>query len=581
VSPRKASDLTVTDQFCGAGGSSIGATRKGIRVRMALNHWKLAIETHNTNFPDTDHDCTDISACDPRRYPSTDVLITSPECTTHSPAGGSRHRIKPQRDLFIPSSDDDAATQRSRATMWDVPRFAEFHDYNIIIAENVVEVLRWPLFQDWLRVMGTLGYAHKVVCLNSMFCHPTPQSRDRVYIVFWKKGNRAPDLEFRPAARCYRCEKEVRARQTWKNGRTVGKYRTQYVYTCPKCRHEVQPYYFAALNALDLSLPAQRIGDRVRPLRPRTLERIKFGLEKYGNRSLFVQVNHKSGLDCRVRSGMEPGFTQSASNVHGILRPAFLVEVANTHSNARGIKGLDDPHPAQTTQTSSALVNLPFLTTAGSRDSDASAIDAMPTQTGSERLAVAGAPFMLNGHMSRRVYGLDAPLATQAASREHDSVVIPPASVVTLREHSTPTALDDSLTTVCTGGGHMLVQGAALLTLRDSRGVGYLLRELDKAMGTQVGSCTQDALISKAPFIVSHYGTHNTSPIDRPIPVEDCYFRMLQPDEIGAAMAFPGDYIVLGNKRDKVKQFGNAVTPPAMEWLIGQAAASLHPERAA
>lgn len=85
---RKKSYITVTDQFCGAGGSSIGATQAGAEVRLAMNHWKLAIETHNTNFPNVDHDCTDISAVDPRRYPSTDILITSPECTNHSLAKG-------------------------------------------------------------------------------------------------------------------------------------------------------------------------------------------------------------------------------------------------------------------------------------------------------------------------------------------------------------------------------------------------------------------------------------------------------------------------------------------------------------
>lgn len=75
--PQKNSYLTVTDQFCGAGGSSQGVrrlserTNGGIEVKLALNHWALAIETHNTNFPDTIHDCTDISAADPRRYPST------------------------------------------------------------------------------------------------------------------------------------------------------------------------------------------------------------------------------------------------------------------------------------------------------------------------------------------------------------------------------------------------------------------------------------------------------------------------------------------------------------------------------
>lgn len=50
--------------------------------------------------------------------------------------------------------------------------------------------------------------------------------------------------------------------------------------------------------------------------------------------------------------------------------------------------------------------------------------------------------------------------------------------------------------------------------------------------------------------------------------VEDCGFRMLQPHEVLAAMAFPKDYKVLGNKREQVKQLGNAVTPPSMEILM-------------
>lgn len=53
----KDSAITVTDQFCGAGGSSQGARKvlesKGGKVAVAMNHWKLAIETHNTNFPET------------------------------------------------------------------------------------------------------------------------------------------------------------------------------------------------------------------------------------------------------------------------------------------------------------------------------------------------------------------------------------------------------------------------------------------------------------------------------------------------------------------------------------------------
>lgn len=52
----------------------------------------------------------------------------------------------------------------------------------------------------------------------------------------------------------------------------------------------------------------------------------------------------------------------------------------------------------------------------------------------------------------------------------------------------------------------------------------------------------------------------------------DCYFRMLDPAEVAAAMAFPDGYIpVIGyTKRDRVRLAGNAVTPPVMAWIIGR-----------
>jgi DNA (cytosine-5)-methyltransferase 1 len=52
------------------------------------------------------------------------------------------------------------------------------------------------------------------------------------------------------------------------------------------------------------------------------------------------------------------------------------------------------------------------------------------------------------------------------------------------------------------------------------------------------------------------------------IDVNDVYFRMLEPLEIKCAMAFPADYVMLGNRREQVKLSGNAVTPPAARDLI-------------
>jgi len=78
----RSSYLTVTDQFCGAGGSSLGALAAGLEIRLALNHWQLAIDTHAANFPEVDHVCEDVSAVDPRRYAATDISSPAPSAPT-------------------------------------------------------------------------------------------------------------------------------------------------------------------------------------------------------------------------------------------------------------------------------------------------------------------------------------------------------------------------------------------------------------------------------------------------------------------------------------------------------------------
>lgn len=44
--------------------------------------------------------------------------------------------------------------------------------------------------------------------------------------------------------------------------------------------------------------------------------------------------------------------------------------------------------------------------------------------------------------------------------------------------------------------------------------------------------------------------------------VQDCLFRMFEPTEVAAGMAFPADYIWDGTRRARVRMAGNAVTPP-------------------
>ena len=50
--------------------------------------------------------------------------------------------------------------------------------------------------------------------------------------------------------------------------------------------------------------------------------------------------------------------------------------------------------------------------------------------------------------------------------------------------------------------------------------------------------------------------------------VYDSEFRMLEPYEVKRGMAFPGEHVLLGNKREQVRMVGNAVTPNAARDLI-------------
>lgn len=333
---------TWTDFFCGSGGSSTGiASIKGAEVKMAANHWGLAVETHNANHPSTDHVCADISQYDPRRFPRTRFGWFSPSCTNHSGAKGKKRDY--QGDLFEEYVPDEAA-DRSRATMWDVPRFSEFHGYDYVIVENVVEAALWNQWPAWLMAMQCEGYNFRVVYLNSM--HATngglgaPQSRDRMYVVFWKKNMPAPDFAkwTRPMAYCGSCDMQVRAVQAWKNPeKQWGRYNRQYVWRCPNvaCRNaQVTPAVLPAAAVIDWSLPGERIGDRDKPLSAKTMTRIEHGLAR-AFEAMLVPVEGREGK--AAASAMDPMRTMTTRAETGLCLAPFIAELRGGGSLSRPI----------------------------------------------------------------------------------------------------------------------------------------------------------------------------------------------------------------------------------------------------
>ncbi|MFI0915223.1 DNA cytosine methyltransferase [Streptomyces abikoensis] len=298
--------ITFTDIFCGAGGSSTGLVAAGLELRLAANHWARAIETHSANHPGADHLCADINNYDMRRLPRTDLLWASPICTEISPAGG-RKRTRGQMALQLEEDGHvpDAAWERTRATAYDVIRATEVHRYKAVLCENVLEfVTDWELFGWWRSGMEMLGYNSQVVSVSSAHIGgednlPAPQWRDRIYVVFTRKGIPLPDLRPQPAAWCPECCENVLAVQTWRNGRRVGKYKQQYDYRCPnsRCRHTlVEPYVRPAASIIDWSNLGVRIADRpsagLRPLAANTVQRIRAGLDLLGQQRMVLTVNH-------------------------------------------------------------------------------------------------------------------------------------------------------------------------------------------------------------------------------------------------------------------------------------------------
>lgn len=480
--------VTATDLFCGAGGSSTGIKAAGAEVLLAANHWRLAIETHATNHPTTDHDCADLRATHPSLYPRTDILWASPECTNHSLAKGRRRKLLHQLDLWG-EERVDPAEERSRATMREVVEFAAYHQYPVVIVENVVDIRHWAHYDSWIAAMHNLGYDHRALYLNAQFMG-VPQSRDRIYVVFWKRGNRAPDLDFCPTAHCDRCG-DVQAVQSWKSQRRQwGRYgkNGQYLYCCPTCGQVVRPAHTPAWMCIDWSLPAERIGDRARPLKAKTLQRIRVGIQKFA-------------------------------------RPV-VIDTSGWGVNGSGYTmPVDGPLNTQTTRQSFALVCPPFLSSQHDN----------------------------HDGTSTRVRSLDDPLPCVTTMNNEQQLVVPP---------------------------FQLFMQAGLLT-----------DPLDEPLHTVVASATQTWLVHP-PLVASYYGAAWTyASVDEPTPtittvqrqalivpdevIDATGFRMLEPHELKAGMSFPEDYIVLGNKREQVRQIGNAVCANVAQWIAERAIQSL------
>lgn len=391
--------IHVMDLFCGAGGTSSGALAAieddlGHRARLtAINHWNVAIQTHTANHPEANHLCVNLDQVNPRNLGyeprQLDLLWASPECMHHSRARGSQ-----------PVND------QSRATAWCVTRFAEALQPGVILVENVPEFLDWgpvgasgqrlqsqkgKIFRSWVTTLRSCGYRVDWRLLRAAD-YGDPTIRKRLFIqavrgsrkIVWPEPTHVPN----PEAQLFD------GRLPWRTARGI----------------------------INWDHPTESIFTRPRPLKEKTLRRIKAGLFKYGlapflvpqhrghetrdlDRPLqtvvgnatgeglcvpfLVKVNHGNGDDLngdmrRAKSLDEPLPTLTAKNGWGLAKP-YLIHLRGTS----GAASLDEPAPTVTGGGRHLGLVQPYLTKFYSTATCGQSLDEpLHTVTTKDRLAL-------------------------------------------------------------------------------------------------------------------------------------------------------------------------------------------------
>lgn len=319
--------LHIADLFCGAGGTSTGAVEAaqtlGLSPRLtAVNHWPIAVQTHEMNHPGARHFCASLDALNPRELfkpGELDLLWASPECTHHSIARGGK-----------------PINEQSRATAWCVVRWADALQPPVIMIENVPEFLGWggigadgrPMkskkgatFAAWVSALESLGYRVKwrILCAAD---YGDPTTRRRLFVqavrgrrrIVWPDPTHAEDV----TAGLFEC-----SRKPWVPAREI----------------------------IDWSMAGESIFARKRPLSEKTLARIWTGLRRFGMGAHLQAMEHKGhvrGLDRPLNT-----VTTAKGGAHALVEP-FLVEMRGTSARQCEQTARDLSEPLTTVSTSGA-----------------------------------------------------------------------------------------------------------------------------------------------------------------------------------------------------------------------------------
>ncbi|MFD4406682.1 DNA cytosine methyltransferase [Nocardia sp. NPDC058499] len=499
------------DWFCGAGGSSQGLhVTPGLEVGWAANHWVKAIESHAANFPTTDHWIGDIRDEPVGRWPIADFFWASPECPQWSSARGKKqtYQYSLQGELFDAVDDpgekakrDEA--ERSRALMEEVPLYLEgvIARGGLVLAGAVENVVEVRRWDQWDRWVARIRRLGYHVRLIALNSMHAQPGRSA-----WVPQSRD---------RLYLgyWHKSLARQPDW------DKWLRPMAY-CGSCEQWIQAVQSWKNPGTDMG-------------RYRTQYVYRCPHISCGNAVVEPPtVPAAAAIDwsvpgVRIGDRRKPLAEKTMNRIRvGLQRFGSVVPMTVPTGGTwrEDAVPVHMPMPARTTRDNDGIVIPPLIVPMEGRDGKEAQLASAPmrTQTTRAETGVAFWPFVteLRGGSSD-VRSVSEALATVTASGNHHGLVTP---------------------------GAMSAQaGRSLL-------VPYYGNARSRPVTEPVGTLSTRDRYALVDVISA-----------RDIDINEVSFRMLQPREIQVAMAFGRDYILLGNKRQKVRQLGNAVTPACAE----------------
>jgi DNA (cytosine-5)-methyltransferase 1 len=161
------------DLFCGAGLGARGAVNAGAIPVLAIDEWKLAIRSYEKNFPGVEAVNSKIEKLSPKSFAEKykiDVLLASPECTSHSIARGAK-----------------AKCEKSQETAINILPWIKAFKPRWVVVENVTRMRLWERHEEFKRKIERLGYKISEFVLNAAD-FGSPQARKRLFLLCDREG---------------------------------------------------------------------------------------------------------------------------------------------------------------------------------------------------------------------------------------------------------------------------------------------------------------------------------------------------------------------------------------------------------